>query len=88
MSPTERGMVYEEWFAYNDGRQVKQLPMDEAMRMKSKYAQLADSYITKAIDWLNTHTADFPEYERQRGRNNPRRGWLERDNTGHKIVTA
>lgn len=88
ISPTERGMVYEEFFAYNDGRQIKQIPLEEAMRMKNKYAQLAEQYLTKATDWLNAHAGDFPEYERQRGRNNPRSGELRRDNTGHKIVMA
>ena len=88
ISPTERGMVYEEFDAYNGGNITKQLPMEEAMRIKNKYTQLADCYITKAIDWLNEHASEFPEYERHRGRNNPRSGELRRDNTGHKIVIA
>lgn len=88
ISPTERGMVYEEFNAYNDGRMTKQLPMDEAMRIKNKYSQLADCYITKAIDWLNAHSSEIPEYDTYRGRNNQRSKELRRDNTGHKIVMA
>lgn len=85
ISPTERGMVYEEFNAYNDGNKITQLPLEEALRMKDKYHKLAEDYLTRAIDWLNAHASDFPEYERLRGRNNPRNG---RDNTGHKFVMA
>jgi hypothetical protein len=85
INPTERGMVYEEFNAYNDGNKITQLPLEEALRMKDKYHQLAENYLTRAIDWLNAHASDFPEYERLRGHNNPRSG---RDNTGHKFVMA
>ncbi|MBR6175811.1 MAG: hypothetical protein IKQ52_09585 [Bacteroidales bacterium] len=88
VSPTERGMVYEEFFAYNDGKSVNQLKLEEAMRMKDKYHKLAENYLTRATDWLNEHASEFPEYERLRGRNNPRSGELRRDNNGHKIVMA
>lgn len=88
VNPTERGMVYEELFAYNDGRSVSQLKLEEAMRMKDKYHQLAENYLTRATDWLNAHASEFPDYERLRGRNNPRSGELRRNNDGHKIVMA
>lgn len=88
ISPTDRGMIYEEFNAYNDGKMTKQLPLEEAMRIKHKYSQLADCYITKAIDWLNAHSSEIPEYDNHRGSNNPRSKELRRDNTGHKIVMA
>ena len=88
ISPTDRGMVYEEFNAYNDGKKTTQIPLDEALRMKDKYRQLAEDYLTRATDWLNAHASDFPEYERLRGSNNPRSGEIGRNNNGHKFVMA
>ena len=73
---------------YNYGKKTTQIPLDEALRMKDKYRQLAEDYLTRATDWLNAHASDFPEYERLRGSNNPRSGEIGRNNNGYKFVMA
>jgi hypothetical protein len=84
--PTDRGIMVEEMSG--DGKNVKQLPGEEIIRLKERYNGYAESYIQRAIEYMNAHVNDYPKYKEYCGETNPGRNLLKRDNNKKKIFVV
>jgi len=83
---TEYGVMVSEFST--DGVSIKPLSPEETFRLKERYEGYAESYLTQAIEYLNTHVDDYPLYKEYCGSNNPLRKILTRDNKGSKIFVV